>query len=63
LELEVAKLLKGSESVLGQERILTVREEKALKAMDVEEAKRKRAELQKMRSLQVTSMIRLTLNG
>ena len=52
MELEVAKLLHGSESVLGQDRILTVREERALNAMDLEEAKRKRAELQKIRSLQ-----------
>ena len=48
----MAKLLGGSESLLGQDRILTVREERALKAMDLEEAKRARAELQKTRSLQ-----------
>ena len=59
----MAKLLNGSDSVLGQDRVLTVREERALKAMDLEEAQRKRAELQKMRSLQSYAQIRAKRQG
>ncbi|XP_064629730.1 U3 small nucleolar RNA-associated protein 14 homolog A-like [Lineus longissimus] len=51
LELEVAKMLHGSDHVLSKERMLTRAEERALKAMNLEEAKARRAELQKYRAL------------
>lgn len=51
LEEEIAELLRGSEHVLTQDRELTPAEEKALKAMSVEEAKLRHKNLQRMRAL------------
>ncbi|KAL5010291.1 hypothetical protein ScPMuIL_012596 [Solemya velum] len=51
LELEVAVLLQGSQSVHHQKAELTRAEEKALQAMSLEEAQERRAELQKYRAL------------
>ncbi|XP_013403803.1 LOW QUALITY PROTEIN: U3 small nucleolar RNA-associated protein 14 homolog A-like [Lingula anatina] len=51
LEKEIATLLHGSQNVMMQEKALTAAEEKALKAMSLEEAKTRRAELQKYRAL------------
>lgn len=51
LELEVAKLLHGSDSVLTDESTLTPAEEKVLMAMSLREATERRKELQKMRAL------------
>lgn len=51
LELEVAALLKSSENVPKEGKELTPAEERALKAMDLEEAKERLAELRKHRAL------------
>ncbi|XP_041352481.1 uncharacterized protein LOC121370976 [Gigantopelta aegis] len=51
LEIEVAALLKGSQNVLKNKKELTPAEERALKAMSLEEAKERRAELQRYRAL------------
>ncbi|XP_068697898.1 U3 small nucleolar RNA-associated protein 14 homolog A-like isoform X3 [Montipora foliosa] len=53
LEEEIAAVLKGSSHVLEREKKeLTADEERALLAMDFEEAKERRGELQKLRALQ-----------
>lgn len=51
LEKEINKILKVSEDVAPQEAALTPAEEKALKAMSLEEAKERLGELRKMRAL------------
>ncbi|XP_064488806.1 U3 small nucleolar RNA-associated protein 14 homolog A-like [Ornithodoros turicata] len=51
LELEVEKLLKGSDHVLHDNAELTPAEERALLAMSVEEAQERHNELKKMRAL------------
>ncbi|XP_052088938.1 U3 small nucleolar RNA-associated protein 14 homolog A-like isoform X1 [Mytilus californianus] len=51
LEVEVASLLKGSENVVSNKQELTPAEEKALKAMSLEEAGERLAELRKHRAL------------
>lgn len=52
LELEIAAVLSGNRDVLPTEnKELTLAEERALAAMDLEEAKERRAELQKFRAL------------
>lgn len=52
LELEIAAVLSGNRDVLPTEnKELTPAEERALAAMDLEEAKERRAELQKFRAL------------
>ncbi len=51
LELEVAALLHGNPNVLTKNTVLTEAEQKALRAMDVVEARDRRAELQKYRAL------------
>ncbi|XP_064594449.1 LOW QUALITY PROTEIN: U3 small nucleolar RNA-associated protein 14 homolog A-like [Liolophura sinensis] len=51
LEKEVAALLHGSDSVLENTQVLTAAEQRALDAMSLEEAKMRRAELQKYRAL------------
>lgn len=53
LEEEVAAVLRGSTHVLERSnKELTEEEEKALQGMDLEEAKERRHELQKLRALQ-----------
>lgn len=51
LEIEVQKLLKGSDHVLRDSAELTPAEERALQAMSVEEAQERHNELKKMRAL------------
>ncbi|XP_033741241.1 uncharacterized protein LOC117328027 [Pecten maximus] len=51
LEMEVAALLQGSPNIPTKNKELTKAEEKALQAMSIEEAKERRAELQKHRAL------------
>ncbi|KAK6171222.1 hypothetical protein SNE40_019457 [Patella caerulea] len=55
LEREIAMLLHGSDYVEKQTKMLTPAEERALKAMSLEEAKERRAELNKYRALMTYS--------
>ncbi|ESO89301.1 hypothetical protein LOTGIDRAFT_183349 [Lottia gigantea] len=58
LEREIALLLHGSDNVECQTKMLTKAEERALKAMSLEEAKERRAELMKFRALMTYSETR-----
>ncbi|KAL3881431.1 hypothetical protein ACJMK2_027873 [Sinanodonta woodiana] len=51
LELEIAALLRGSKNIPSKKKELTRAEEEALRAMSLEEAQERRAELQKHRAL------------
>ncbi|CAN7988538.1 unnamed protein product [Ixodes hexagonus] len=51
LEVEISKLLAGSDNVQSDNKELTPAEEKALQAMSLDEARERRQELMKMRAL------------
>ncbi|KAK3595231.1 hypothetical protein CHS0354_021548 [Potamilus streckersoni] len=51
LELEIAALLRGSKNIPSKKKELTQAEKEALRAMNLDEAKARRAELQKHRAL------------
>lgn len=51
LEIEVAALLNDGDHIVPTKKILTRAEERALEAMSIEEAKKRRAELRKYRAL------------
>jgi U3 small nucleolar RNA-associated protein 14 homolog A len=51
MEKEIESILQTSENALTDDRVLTVAEEKYLKAMSLQEAKQRHKELQKMRAL------------